>query len=128
MAALHGADEAHIKREMEAMGVECIEPASEREEATAALMEAFATFVLEEQPRQSLAILEENHDGSVGELQGGNEHAIYRVEITDDEESVVSRLLRNFGGGLTVGSCVETSTPSSRRIYGDNIASMAWGP
>jgi hypothetical protein len=128
MAALHGADEAHIKREMEAMGVECIEPAGDHEVATAALMDAFATFVLEEQPRRSLDILEENHDGSVGELQGGNEHAIYRVEITDDEESVVSRLLRNFGGGLTVGSCVETSTPSSRRIYGDNIASMAWGP
>ena len=33
MAALDGADEAHIKREMEAMGVECIEPASEREQA-----------------------------------------------------------------------------------------------
>ena len=128
MAALHGADEAHIKREMEAMGVECIEPAGDHEVATAALMDAFATFVLEEQPRRSLDILEENHDGSVGELQGGNEHAIYRVEITDDEESVVSRLLRNFGGGLTVGSCVETSTPSSRRIYGDNIASMAWDP
>ena len=84
------------------MGVECIEPASEREQATAALMEAFATFVLEEQPRQSLAILQENHDGSVGELQGGGEHAIYRVEITDDEESVVSRLLRAHGHGLTV--------------------------
>ena len=102
MAALHAADEAHIRREMEAMGVECIEPASEREQATAALMEAFATFVLEEQPRQSLAILQENHDGSVGELQGGGEHAIYRVEITDDEESVVSRLLRAHGHGLTV--------------------------
>ena len=102
MSALHAADEATIRREMEAMGVECIEPASEREQATAALMEAFATFVLEEQPRQSLAMLQENHDGSVGELQGGNEHAIYRVEITDDEESVVSRLLRAHGHGLTV--------------------------
>ena len=102
MAALHAADEATVRRELEAMGVECIEPASEREQATAALMEAFAAFVLEEQPRQSLAILEENHDGSVGELQGGGEHAIYRVEITDDEESVVSRLLRAHGHGLTV--------------------------
>ena len=102
MAALHAADEATIKREMEAMGVECIEPASEREQATAALMEAFATFVLEEQPQRSLAILQENHDGSVGELQGGGEHAIYRVEITDDDESVVSRLLRAHGHGLTV--------------------------
>ena len=86
------------------MGVECIEPASEREQATAALMEAFATFVLEEQPQRSLAILQENHDGSVGELQGGGEHAIYRVEITDDEESVVSRLLR-----VATGSCVENT-------------------
>ena len=128
MAALNAADEATIRRELEAMGVECIEPASEREQATAALMEAFAAFVLEEQPQRSLAMLEANEDGSVGELQGGSEHAIYRVEITDDEESVVSRPLRNFGGGLTVGSCVETSTPSSRRIYGGNIASMAWGP
>ena len=102
MAALHAADEATIIRELDAMGVECIEPASEREHATAALMEAFAAFVLEEQPRQSLAILERNHDGSVGELQGGGEHAIYRVEITDDEESVVSRLLRAHGHGLTV--------------------------
>ena len=48
MAALHAADAAHIKREMEAMGVECIEPASEREHSTAQLMEAFAAFVLEE--------------------------------------------------------------------------------
>ena len=102
MAALHAADEATIIRELDAMGVECIEPASEREHATAALMEAFAAFVLEEQPRQSLAILERNHDGSVGELQGGGEHAIYRVEITDDDESVVSRLLRAHGHGLTV--------------------------
>ena len=84
------------------MGVECIEPASEREQATAALMEAFAAFVLEEQPRRSLAMLEENRDGSVGELQGGGEHAIYRVEITDDDEGVVSRLLRAHGHGLTV--------------------------
>ena len=76
MAALHAADEATIKREMEAMGVECIEPASEREQATAALMEAFAAFVLEEQPQRSLAMLEANEDGSVGELQGGSEHAI----------------------------------------------------
>ena len=102
MAALHAADEATTRRELEAMGVECIEPASEREQATAALMEAFATFVLEEQPRRSLAMLEANHDGSVGELQGGSEHAIYRVEITDDDESVVSRLLRAHGHGLTV--------------------------
>ena len=118
MAALHGADEAHIKREMEAMGVECIEPASEREQATAALMEAFATFVLEEQQRRSLAMLQENHDGSVGELQGGNEHAIYRVEITDDEESVVSRLLRAHGHGLTVeridGTCSGEALNASR--------------
>ena len=33
-AALHAADEATVKRELEAMGVECIEPASEREQAT----------------------------------------------------------------------------------------------
>ena len=102
MAALHAADEATIIRELDAMGVECIEPASEREQATAALMEAFAAFVLEEQAQQSLAILEENCDGSVGELQGGGEHAIYRVEITDDDESVVSQLLRAHGHGLTV--------------------------
>ena len=102
MSTLHAADEATIRRELDAMGVECIEPASEREQATAALMEAFATFVLEEQPQRSLAMLQANDDGSVGELQGGNEHAIYRVEITDDDESVVSRLLRAHGHGLTV--------------------------
>ena len=76
MSALNAADEATVKRELEAMGVECIEPASEREQATAALMEAFAAFVLEEQPQRSLAMLEANEDGSVGELQGGSEHAI----------------------------------------------------
>lgn len=102
MSALHAAaDAAHVKRELDELGVEYIEPAGD-EQATAALMEAFATFVLDEQPQQSLAVLEENHDGSVGELQGGGEHAIYRVEINDDDESVVSRLLRAHGHGLTV--------------------------
>ena len=83
-------DRRAIVEELLEMGVTMEEPETSKEESMAEALEAFANFVLIEQPDQTLAMLEQysqNGSCSVGELSGGNTlHSIYRVSIPQTQE------------------------------------------
>ena len=80
------ASEYEIKQQLNEMGIDVMSPESRKEETMAQALEAFSSFILEEEHEKCQAILD-NHTGeSVGELQGGSDqHSIYRVLIPDDD-------------------------------------------
>ena len=91
--ASHG-NERHITQALRSLGVEILEPQSDFELEFAEALYAFSTFVLVDEVTRARcrSIIEsylESGDekcGGVGVLQGGDEHAIYRLQIRDDDE------------------------------------------
>ena len=90
-------DDEFVIEALQELGVDVFEPESRREELMAQTLEAFASFLLDQQPEMTEAILAKYSGSSVGELQGGSEeHSIYRVLITENPNDVAAELLREF--------------------------------
>ncbi len=88
----------YVVDEFAELGVTIEEPETTKEESFAHALEAFAQFVLIEQPEATQALLEQ-HSASVGELSGGNgTHSIYRITIHQNQEQVgaAELLLKEF--------------------------------
>jgi hypothetical protein len=139
-------DEQDVKRRLETLGVDILEPETKKEQILAEALEAFSEFILVEEKEACLAILDKHDGASVGELQGGSDqHDIYRVSITEDDDDAVAELTRLFrvfspryGNVLTMdklkrymlGMCDKRSTVSSRnyRTLGNLMFILAFGP
>jgi hypothetical protein len=139
-------DVQDVKRTLEALGVDILEPETKKEQILAEALEAFSEFILEEEKEKCLAILDKHDGASVGELQGGSDqHDIYRVSITEEDDDAVAELLRLFRGSspryanvLTIdklrrymlGMCDKRSNASSRnyRTLGNLMFILAFGP
>lgn len=95
-------DDAVIDELLE-LGVTIEEPETSKEESFARALEAFAHFVLVEQPDKTLALLEQQIDSSsslVGELSGGNSaHSIYRLSIPQHDEAYHATATTNSNKG-----------------------------
>ena len=85
-----------IKQRLHEMDIDILEPESRSEQLLAQLFQDFSHFVLHQEPRKCLLILQRaveaggdgGGDDSVGELQGGNDdYSIYRVSFPTDEYS-----------------------------------------
>jgi hypothetical protein len=89
--------EQAITQELDKMGIDVFEPESRKEKTMAQALEAFSLFVLEEEKEKCQAIIDRHMGKSVGELMGGSEqHEVYRVLITDDENEAAAELLKEF--------------------------------
>jgi hypothetical protein len=94
-------EQEDVKDAMLEMGVNLFEPSSRKEETMAQALEAFSSFVLEEEPAKCHSILEKHmeHGDCVGELQGGSDQSsIYRVLLPQEEEDD-----QNFDGAPASG-------------------------
>jgi len=82
--------EREIKQGLHDMGVDVLEPESEKEKLMAEALDAFSSFILHDEQDKCRTILDTHinsgDSSSVGELQGGSDqHSIYRVLISDDD-------------------------------------------
>lgn len=95
--------DAAVIDELLELGVTIEEPKTSKEESFARALEAFAHFVLVEQPDKTLALLEQQIDSSsslVGELSGGNSaHSIYRLSIPQHDEAYHATATTNSNKG-----------------------------
>lgn len=89
-----------VVQELREIGVTVEKPESAKEESFANTLDALARFVLSETPEQTLRLLSQENDLSVGELSGGNgEQSIYRISIYDegsDRKGAAERILESF--------------------------------
>lgn len=89
--------EQEIKHELATLGIDVMGPESRKEETIAQALGAFSLFVLDEEQDKCHAIIEKHMGKSAGPLQGGSdEHEIYRVSITDDEDEAAAEMLKEF--------------------------------
>ncbi|KAL3800715.1 hypothetical protein ACHAWO_013257 [Cyclotella atomus] len=101
------ASDHEITEKLHEMGIDVLEPQTRFEETMADAMREFSSFVLSTGKEKCLDILENdlyNEEGSVGELQGGDDSfSIYRVSFPDEVESTnkkcknaAAKLLQEF--------------------------------
>ena len=137
-------DEEDVKRTLETLGVDILEPETKKEQILAEALEAFSEFVLVEEKETCLAILDKHDGASVGELQGGSDqHDIYRVSITEDDDDAMAELTRLFRNSspryanvLTMdklrrymlGMCDKRSRQFEYRTLGNLMIILSFGP
>ena len=89
-----------LAQDLQDLGVTIEVPESSKEESFANTLEALAQFVLCDASDQTVRLLSQENDASVGELSGGNaEQSIYRLSFQDDgcdQKGTAEKLVENF--------------------------------
>lgn len=102
-----GVEDDIIREELDELGVDVFVPETRKEIIMAEALDAFSSFVLNDERERCQSIIDRHLGLTVGELQGGtDEHEIYRISILEDDAddggdqpvSAAQELLQAFYG------------------------------
>ena len=95
-----GKRDEDLAEELRDLGVTIEVPESAKEESFSNTLEALAQFVLSDASDQTIRLLSQENDASVGELSGGNtEQSIYRLSFHEegcDQKGAAEHLVESF--------------------------------